>query len=104
MCRCQEEVRKDIAEIKKQMEDHIQEESVKADSMFSMIRANTQAITAQTKNCETILTLQRDIQGAARIGSGVKDFLMWLGKFGVLGGGAVAVVMYILDKFKDVAP
>jgi hypothetical protein len=101
MCKCQEEVRKDIAVIQKQMADHIEEEAIKADGMFSMIRCNTEAIKDLTKNCETILTLQRDIQGAARIGSGVKDFLMWTGKLGVLGSLFAAGVMYVLDRFKD---
>ena len=58
---------------------------------------NTQAIAGVIEETRGLVQLQKDFQGAARIGSNLQQFLLWVAKWGVIGAGLAALAHTVLD-------
>ena len=78
---------------------HVQEEAGKFDQMIAIITENTISINKLAESTQQIVDLQRDLKGVVRIGSGLKNFLVWVAKFGVVGAAIVAATNEILKHF-----
>ena len=87
-------------------EQHELEESRKFDRLIEAQQINTDAISDLTKSVSSlvedtgaIIQLQRDFQGAARVGKGVQGFMLWCLKWGAIGTGVVAVLSWLIEHF-----
>lgn len=77
------------------------------DALMASQEANTAAIadltmqvSAVVNDTKDIVQLHKDFQGAARVGKGVQDFMLWLLKWGTIGGALAAGVHYIITHVK----
>ena len=87
-------------------EKHEQEESDKFDKLINAQQENTDAISELTKSVSSlvddtssIIQLHKDFQGAARVGRGVQDFMIWCLKWGAIGTGVVTIMSWVIQKF-----
>lgn len=88
-------------------EQHERDEKRVTSDLFKSQQANTDAIADLAKllsklieDTSSIVRLQRDFQGAARIGNGVQGFLLWLLKWGVIGTGIATMITWLIERFK----
>lgn len=88
-------------------EEHEKHEDEKFNRLIEAQQNNTTAITKLTESVtklvsdtSTIVKLERDFRGAARIGAGLQGFLLWCLKWGAIGAGTAAAVMWVVKHFK----
>lgn len=60
----------------------------------------TSQVSAVVNDTKDIVQLHKDFQGAARVGKGVQDLMLWLMKWGTIGGALAASVHYIVTHMK----
>jgi hypothetical protein len=90
-------VDKSIISLTSRFEKHVTDEAAKFDSMINAVNQNTQSIDKLTEETRSIVELHRDIQGTARIGKSVQNVLLWLVKWGAIGGAIAAVIRWALN-------
>jgi len=88
-------------------EKHEEEEGAKFDKLIEAQKINTAAVSELTRSVSSlvddtssVIQLHKDFQGAARVGRGVQDFMIWCLKWGAIGTGVVTVVMFVVGKFQ----
>ena len=89
-------------------EAHVKDDTMKFEGLITAQQKNTDAVTKLTvsvtslvKNTSAIVQLHKDFEGAARIGRGVQGFMLWCLKWGAIGTGTVAVLMWLVEHFKN---
>lgn len=97
-------LQRQIDDLRVEFSEHRVQESDRWDRMLSITEENATAInlvavslkelTADTKE---IVQLHKDIQGAARIGSGLQRFILWCLKWGGIIGTLGAAIHYITE-------
>lgn len=103
-----------IIELCEKFEEHVERfeqhelrEDEKFDKLIDAQSTNTDAISKLTDSVSSlvddtgaIIKLHKDFQGAARIGTGVQSFMLWLLKWGAIGTGTVTALTYVINHFK----
>lgn len=100
-----------ITELYQRLDDHAQR-FAEYDKSFSLIlkaqEVNTAAITRLTSSVSTlvedtraVVQLSKDLQGAARVGTGLQRFMLWCMKWGMIGIGVVSGITWLLERFKS---
>jgi hypothetical protein len=89
-------LKKEVAMLSKRLDDHIELEEKKFDSMIEAVRDNTKSITNLTNETRAIIALHRDLSGAARVGKGIQSFLIWVVKWGAIGVGIASGINWIV--------
>ena len=87
-------------------EQHELDEIERFDKLIDAQQKNTDAISELTesvasvvKGTSSIIQLHKDFQGAARVGSGVQGFMIWVLKWGAIGAGIVAGMNWAIEHF-----
>lgn len=87
-------------------EQHEQEEAEKFIKLVEAQQNNTDAIAKLTDSVSSlvddtkvIIQLSKDFQGAARVGKGVQNFMLWILKWGMIGTGVVAMIHFVVNHF-----
>ena len=87
-------------------EDYRIQEAEKFDKLLSAQQVNTDCISKLTTSLVTlvedtssIVQLHKDFQGAARVGKGVQDFMMWCMKWGAIGIGVATCIGWVVHRF-----
>lgn len=62
---------------------------------------NAKAIAELTDETRALVQLSKDFQGAARLGTSLQNLILWLAKWGFIGTGAAAILMWGSDKIGD---
>lgn len=85
-------------------EDHETREEEKFIRLVEAQQKNTDAISELTGQVSSLVTdtkdiiqIHRDFQGAARIGTNLQSFLLWLAKWGVIGGALAAAGNWMIE-------
>ena len=103
----------EVAELNNKLEQHIisfedykVQEADKFDRLLSTQQENTDAISKLTrsvselvKDTAAVVQLHKDFQGAARVGKGVQDFMMWCMKWGAIGIGVATCIGWVVHRF-----
>lgn len=71
------------------------------DRLVKTQQENTTAIASLVQETRDIIKLQRDLQGAARLGKAAQGFALWLAKWGTIGAILAAAFSYVLDQFEE---
>lgn len=86
--------------------DYRTEESEKFSHLLRAQQENTDAIAKLTRSVSrlvddtsAIVQLHKDFTGAARVGKGVQDFIVWCMKWGMIGAGVATMIAWVLQKF-----
>ena len=58
-------------------------------------------MTSLVENTSAIVQLHKDFEGAARIGKGVQGFMLWCLKWGAIGTGVTAGLMWLFEHFRN---
>lgn len=66
-------------------------------------KANTKAISDLTEETRAVVQLHKDFQGAARLGTSLQKFIIWLGKWGAIGIGLATALTFIANKLLEIA-
>lgn len=87
-------------------EEYKLQEADKFNRLLTTQQENTDAITKLTMSLKTlvddtssIVQLQKDFTGAARVGQGVQNFMVWCLKWGAIGAGVVSITHYVVNHF-----
>lgn len=98
------ELCKDFEQHKEDFEQHKIEQDHRWDQLALMVENNTKAtgriadaVEKQAENTAGIVQLYQDLQGAARLGEGLKKFLAWLITVGTASAVVAASITYVLD-------
>jgi len=51
------------------------------------------------KSVSSLIDLERNIKGTFIVGSAVQKFMLWIVKWGFIGAGIAAGMMWVVDKF-----
>ena len=103
----------EVAELKGQLDQHVlnfeeykSQEADKFNKLLSTQQNNTDAISKLTASLATlvddtsaVVQLQKDFAGAARVGKGVQDFMIWCMKWGAIGVGTATCIAWVIQKF-----
>lgn len=88
-------------------EQHEMDDVMKFDKLVAAQQRNTDAVsnltisvTSLVENTSSVVQLHKDLQGAARVGKGVQNFMLWLLKWGFIGAGISAAIMWVSTHFK----
>lgn len=91
---------------KDDFKQHKAEQDERWSQLAGVVESNTaavqqiaEAVSKQAESTAGIVQIYHDLQGAARIGGGVRRFLIWLGSLGAGGIAVAAALTYILDYF-----
>lgn len=87
-------------------EDHEAEDHKKFQRLLEAQQKNTDALSDLTESVSyvvegtaSLIRLHKDFQGAARLGSGMQKFMLWMLKWGIVGTGVVAGIRWISEHF-----
>lgn len=59
----------------------------------------TNSVDKLVRDTKSIVQLHKDFEGAARLGSGLQKFLIWVLKWGAIGTGIATAVLWITEHF-----
>lgn len=100
------ELCEDFEQHKEDFELHKIEQDHRWDQLALMVESNTEAtsriadaVEKQAESTAGIVQLYKDLQGAARVGVGLKKFLAWLVALGTAGAAIAAAITYVLNSF-----
>lgn len=93
------EMHDDVRELKERFDRHEQGETKKFDAMIDAVNQNTKSIEHLTDETRAIVDLHRDLQGTARVGKGIQSFLLWLTKWGAIGGFFAVGIKWLIEYF-----
>ena len=89
-------------------EAHVKDDTMKFEGLITAQQRNTEAVTKLTAsvtslvdNTSAIVQLHKDFEGAARIGKGVLGFMIWCLKWGAIGTGVTAVLLWLIEYFRN---
>ena len=89
-------------------EQHELDEIEKFDKLIVAQQKNTDAISTLTESVSTLVedtsvmvSITKDLQGAARLGSGLQRFMVWLLKWGAIGTGVYTGIEWLIDHFNS---
>ena len=92
-------------------DEHEAHEEAKFLRLIEAQQNNTQAISELTTQVSALVTdtrdivqLHKDLQGAARVGSGIQRFILWCMKWGGIIGGLGAALHYLVEQFSKHPP
>lgn len=71
---------------------------VQFDRVVKSQEATTLATKELARQTKDVVELHRDIQGAARIGIKVQDFMIWMAKWGVIGSAIIAGITFVAEQ------
>lgn len=71
----------------------------KIEFLISCQNVNAASIANLKNDTSDIIKLYKNVQGAARVGVGVQNFLLWVAKFGIVGTAAVALSKFVAKHF-----
>lgn len=60
----------------------------------------TGQVTALVENTAGVVQLHQDLQGTARLGKKFQNFMIWLLKWGAIGAGIAAGLMWVIEKLQ----
>ena len=87
-----------VCELKERFNKHELEETKKFDAMINAVNQNTASIDKLTDETRAIVDLHRDLQGTARVGKSLQNFLVWLLKWGAIGSALAAAIKWLIDS------
>lgn len=94
----------DLSTLHKYVVEHIQEcnddkraLNMQFERLVMAQEENTRSVRELTDETRGVVQLHRDIQGAARIGTTLQNFAIWLAKWGAVGAAAAAAVTIFTD-------
>lgn len=89
-------------------EQHELDEIKKFDRLIDAQQKNTAAISELTQSVSKIIEstsavirLHKDFQGAARVGKGFQNFMMWLLRWGAIGTGVVSIMVWSINRLNS---
>ena len=96
----------ELTTLRTEFELHRAESQARWNQLAGLIEENTRittqlarSIEAQARSTAGIVRLYRDAQGAARLGTGMQRFFIFLLKWGLVGSGIVTAIRWALTKF-----
>ena len=94
-------------EFKESLENHESEENERLKYILSIGERNTivleslvENVNMISHNTQPLIDMNKDLQGAFRILTSLQNFLVSLGKIGIIGGAAIAIGMWIYEHAK----
>lgn len=95
-----------LTELRVDFDQHKDEQERRWGQLAAMVEENTEAVKriadaveCQAESTAGIVQLYQDLQGAARIGVGLRKFMTWLVGLGSAGIAIAAAISYVLKKF-----
>jgi hypothetical protein len=105
------QLRQEFEEHKEEQERCWERQEERWEQLAVMVEQNTQTTRELAESvCKIadstagVVRVYDDVQSAARIGGALQRFLLWLGKWGAIGTGAVVVVRWVLHNFPPPGP
>lgn len=99
---------KDFENHVRRFDDYTRRENARFDRLIEVQQKNTEAITNLADSVSQVVTethdivkLHRDFQGAATVGKGVQNALIWCLKWGGVLGVAAALIKVLIDNYKQ---
>lgn len=103
----------ELKELRAEFKKHVAEEHADRKEQHRIMMENAQAINALTvavgdltntvtlhmKATAPLVEIHHELMSAARLGTRVGDFFIWLGKFGVAGGALVLAAHWVVEHF-----
>lgn len=100
------QLRNEFEEHKEEQERCWERQEERWEQLAVMVEQNTQTTRELAESvCKIadstagVVRVYDDVQSAARVGGALQRFLVWLGKWGAIGTGAVVAVRWILHNF-----
>lgn len=107
----QADIEERLYQLVERFEQHERSEKRVTADLFKAQKANTDAISEITRSVgklvedtSAIVKLHRDFQGAARVGKGFQNFMLWCLKWGAIGTGVVTALSWLIDYFSTHHP
>ena len=101
-----EDLEKRLYQLTDRVEKHEQNSAEKFDKLIEAQQCNTESIGELTeslltlvKDTSSIVQLHKDFQGAARVGQGLQNFMLWFLKWGAIGVGVVTGINWVIERF-----
>lgn len=86
-----------LLHLREEFEGHKQLQDERWTELADMVRKNTEAVELMAKSTEGVVKLYEDLQGAARVGVGLRKLLVWLTATGTAGASISAGVWYLIE-------
>ena len=100
-----------LVELCEDFEQHKALQEHRWEQLAAMVGENTaateriaEAVEKQAESTAGVVQLYRDFQGAARVGMGLRRFLVWVAALGTAGAAVAATILYVLDKITPGSP
>lgn len=96
----------ELIELRREFEEHREEQEEKWEQMALMVEANTQTTREIAESVKTVaestagvVKLYEDVHAAARVGAAVQRFIVWVAKWGTLGAGMAYGLSWVVRHF-----
>jgi len=78
---------------------HIEEYNGMQKTIMDGIKSNQEASAKIEESVSGMVDWSQNLQGGARVLDGVQRFMLWLLKWGVIGGAFATGIMWLVEKF-----
>lgn len=87
-------------------EQHQEVQEARWEQLAIMVEQNTQttrdiaeSVKSVADSTAGVVKIYEDMQGAARVGGAVQKFILWLAKWGTIGGGMAVGISWLIRHF-----
>lgn len=96
----------ELVRLREEFEEHRELQEERWEQLAMMVEQNTQTTRELAESVRTVaestagvVRLYEDVHAAARVGSGLQRFILWVAKWGTIGAGVAVGLSWVVRHF-----